>query len=322
MKKLRTLMIAATAGLMLTGCNKDDGADTAISHFPEDGVIRVTTNVNEAVLTRAGLTSTNLSNFWLKIVTGDGNVGYNYFEKITKNSSSGEWESANSMLWKDATTLTQMTAAVFGNHNFTDDEFVEGVNLTLPEDQSAENGSGIEAADLLVMRETTVNPASDLDNDGKVTITLSHALTKIDVTLTLGNEFAKSDLNKASDLTDFVVSSNGSFFFDAREGYVDADLDNGDVNVKAYRNSFTQAAQSVANYECIVVPSSQRKLTVSFKIGEKTYSWTSAEVQLEQGYKYAIALTVGNDAVTVAQDGITASPWTPQSDTPTNINTH
>ena len=315
-------MIAATAGLMLTGCNKDDGADTAISHFPEDGVIRVTTNVNEAVLTRAGLTSTNLSNFWLKIVTGDGNVGYNYFEKITKNSSSGEWESANSMLWKDATTLTQMTAAVFGNHNFTDDEFVEGVNLTLPEDQSAENGSGIEAADLLVMRETTVNPASDLDNDGKVTITLSHALTKIDVTLTLGNEFAKSDLNKASDLTDFVVSSNGSFFFDAREGYVDADLDNGDVNVKAYRNSFTQAAQSVANYECIVVPSSQRKLTVSFKIGEKTYSWTSAEVQLEQGYKYAIALTVGNDAVTVAQDGITASPWTPQSDTPTNINTH
>ncbi|MBR3712383.1 MAG: hypothetical protein IKM98_04200, partial [Bacteroidales bacterium] len=65
MKTLRTLMIAATAGLMLTGCNKDDGADTAISHFPEDGVIRVTTNVNEAVLTRAGLTSTNLSNFWL-----------------------------------------------------------------------------------------------------------------------------------------------------------------------------------------------------------------------------------------------------------------
>lgn len=314
-------MIAATAGLMLTGCNKDDGADTAISHFPEDGVIRVTTNVNEAVLTRAGLTSTNLSNFWLKIVTGDGNVGYNYFEKITKNSSSGEWESANSMLWKDATTPTQMTAAVFGDRNFTNDEFA-GVELTLPADQSAENGSGIEAADLLVMRETTVNPASDLGNDGKVTITLSHALTKIDVTLTLGNEFAKSGLNKETDLTDFTVSSKKGFLFDARHGDVLTDLDNDDVNVKAYRNSFTQAAQSVANYECIVVPYLQRKLTVSFKIGDKNYSWTSAEVQLKQGYKYAIALTVGADAVTVAQDGITASPWTPQSDTPTDINTH
>ena len=224
-------MIAATAGLMLTGCNKDDGADTAISHFPEDGVIRVTTNVNEAVLTRAGLTSTNLSNFWLKIVTGDGNVGYNYFEKITKNS--GEWESANSMLWKDATTLTQMTAAVFGNHNFTDAEFA-GVELTLPQDQSATGGTGIDAADLLVMKTTTVNPASDLDDDGKVTITLSHALTKIDVTLTLGNEFAKSDLNKETDLTDFVVSSKGSFYFDAREGFVYASADNDDVNVKAY----------------------------------------------------------------------------------------
>ena len=320
MKTLRTLMIAATAGLMLTGCNKDDGADTAISHFPEDGVIRVTTNVNEAVLTRAGLASNNLSNFWLKIVTGDGNVGYNYFKKIEKQSS-GEWESEQSMLWKDATTPTHMTAAVFGNHNFTDDEFAEGVNLTLPEDQSAENGSGIEAADLLVMRETTVNPASDLDNDGKVTITLSHALTKIDVTLTLGNEFAKSDLNKETDLTDFVVSSKGSFFFDARDGFVGA-LDNDDVNVKACRNSFTQDAKSVANYECIVVPSSHRKLTVSFKIGEEIYSWTSAEVQLKQGYKYAIALTVGDDAVTIAPNGITASPWAPQSDTPTDINTH
>lgn len=320
MKTLRTLMIAATAGLMLTGCNKDDGADTAISHFPEDGVIRVTTNVNEAVLTRAGLTSTNLSNFWLKIVTGDGNVGYNYFQKITKNSS-GEWESEHSMLWKDATTLTHMTAAVFGDRNFTDEEFAGGVELTLPADQSAENGTGIEAADLLAMRETTVNPASDLD-DGKVTITLRHALTKIDVTLTLGNEFAKSDLNKETDLTDFVVSSKGSFLFDARHGDVLAALDNADVNVKAYRNSFTKADQSVANYECIVVPYLQTKLTVSFKIGEKTYSWTSAEVQLEQGYKYAIALTVGADAVTITPDGITASPWTPQSDTPTNINTH
>lgn len=314
-------MIAATAGLMLTGCNKDDGADTAISHFPEDGVIRVTTNVNEAVLTRAGLTSNNVSNFWLKIVTGDGNGGYNYFEKITKNSSSGEWESANSMLWKDATTLTQMTAVVFGNRDFTDDEVAGGVNLTLPEDQSAENGSGIEAADLLVMRETTVNPASDLDNEGKVSITLSHALTKIDVTLTLGNEFEKSGLNKATDLTDFVVSSKGSFAFNAREGYV-ADLHDGDVNVKACRNSFVQAAKSVANYECIVVPYSNTKLTVSFKIGEKNYSWTSAEVPLEQGYKYAIALTVGDDVVTIAPNGITASPWTPQSGTPTDINTH
>ena len=317
-------MIAATAGLMLTGCNKDDGADTAISHFPEDGVIRVTTNVNEAVLTRAGLTSTNLSNFWLRIVTGDGNVGYNYFKKITKNSS-GEWESEQSMLWKDATTLTQMTAAVFGDHNFTDVEFAEGVDLTLPEDQSAENGSGIEAADLLVMKTTTVNPAEDLGNDGKVPITLRHALTKIDVTLTLGNEFAKSGLNKATDLTDFEVSSKGSFVFYAMEGDVLADQSNDDVKVKAYRNSFTEADQSVANYECIVVPYSQRKLTVSFKIGDKPYSWTSAEVQLVQGYKYAIALTVGADAVTVAQDGngITASPWTtPQSDTPTDINTH
>jgi hypothetical protein len=106
------------------------------------------------------------------------------------------------------------------------------------------------------------------------------------------------------------------------EGDVLAAQSNDDVKVKAYRNSFTEADQSVANYECIVVPYSQRKLTVSFKIGEKTYSWTSAEVQLVQGYKYAIALTVGSDAVTVAQDGITASPWTPQSDTQTNINTH
>lgn len=328
MKKLRTLMIAAAAGMLLASCNKDEGtAEPAfVSQFPEDGVIRVTTNVNEAILTRAGLTTDNLSNFYLNFETsGD---GYDYFQKITKDGD--EWKSESPMLWKDDRTPVSFSAAVFGDHEFTKDEFVGG-SLVLPEDQSAAEGAGINAADLLRMPSTIIfDPASETDHmttDGKLKIALNHALTKIDITLTLANEFQKADLNKAADLTDFTVGSYKNFSFSQDEdGYI-SPLGDETINVKAYRSSFTQGANSVAKYECIVVPTAQyihpkTKLAVSFKIGEKTYTWTSAEVTLEHGYKYAIELTAGSDAVTTtAPGGFTATPWT-GTDTPTNINTH
>jgi hypothetical protein len=153
-----------------------------------------------------------------------------------------------------------------------------------------------------------------------VTITLNHALTKIDITLTLNNEFAKSGLNKATDLTDFKVSSKSGFNFVATTGVVTAKSDT-KAKVTACRNSFVEGERSVANYECIVVPETA-KVTVVFSIGSTIYTWTSAEVQLQQGYKYAIALTVGDDVVTMAPDGITATPWTAQTGEPTSINTH
>lgn len=317
-------MIAATAGLMLTGCNKDDGADTAISHFPEDGVIRVTTNVNEAVLTRAGLTADNLQFFTLKIVTGDGSdAAYNYF-RVMNDYSAGEWTpypATPPMLWKDKNTPVSVSAAKYSSYEFTEADF-SGVSLDLPEDQSITAGLGVNQADLLVQRATTVNPATDLGNDGKISITLSHALSKIDVTLTLADEFAKNNLNNAADLTDFTISSKGSFQFTPVDGTVSVEPNAEAISVKAYQSSYTSGTTSVANYECIVVPEASTTLTVSFKIGDKTYTWTKSGVELKQGYKYDLALNVGSDAVTVANDGISASSWTGQSDTPTDINTH
>jgi hypothetical protein len=44
---------------------------------------------------------------------------------------------------------------------------------------------------------------------------------------------------------------------------------------------------------------------------------------LESGHRYAIALEVGDDSVTLAPDGITATPWNAEQESnPANLNTY
>ena len=187
----KSLLIAATASLMLSACNKDDGTDAAAtSHFPEDGIIRVTTSVNEAVLTRASLTTETVSHFWLNVTTGDGSdPNYNYVREIERQSADGEWKTkGDPMLWKDDKTSIQVTALQYGSAGFSDNHFTsQGRILTLIEDQSTQDK--LNNADLLIMKPTPVDPQNDLDGNGAIKVTLTHGLAKIDVTLTLNTQF-------------------------------------------------------------------------------------------------------------------------------------
>ena len=327
----KSLLIAATASLMLSACNKDDGSDAAAtSHFPEDGIIRVTTSVNEAVLTRASLTTETVSHFWLNVTTGDGSdPNYNYVREIEKKSDDGEWKTkGDPMLWKDDKTSIQVTALQYGSTVFLADHFTSaGRILTHIDDQSTQDK--LNNADLLIMKPTTVNPQNDLDENGAIKVTLTHGLTKIDVTLTLNTQFFKDHLFPA-DISDFTVTSYNKFCvspttstaFEYNEGSQST------IQVKAFQSAHTDAtaesSRSTATYECIVVPTTgTTTLTVRFAIGDKYYSWTSAETALASGHRYAIDLEVGDDAVTLAPDGITATPWNAEPESnPANLNTY
>lgn len=72
---------------------------------------------------------------------------------------------------------------------------------------------------------------------------------------------------------------------------------------------------SYATYEAIVVPQTiaAGALTVSFKIGTRSFSWTNTEaITLEQGKHYTLPLTVGYDTVTLNARAFTASSWEDQ----------
>ena len=329
----KSLLIAATASLMLSACNKDDGTDAAAtSHFPEDGIIRVTTSVNEAVLTRASLTTETVSHFWLNVTTGDGSdPTYNYVREIERQSDDGEWKTkGDPMLWKDDKTSIQVTALQYGSTWFRAEHFTSaGRVLFHIDDQSTQDK--LNNADLLIMKPTTVDPQTNLDENGAIKVTLTHGLAKIDVTLTLNTQFFKDNLSPA-DISDFTVTSYNRFLVNPTRPTAYAYLNDGAsiIHVKAFQSAHTDAtaesSRSTATYECIVVPTingTTTTLTVRFAIGDKYYSWTSAETALASGHRYAIALEVGDDAVTLAPDGITATPWNAEQESnPTNLNTY
>ena len=320
------LLLASAAILSLAACNKTV-TEPVQSQFPEDGVMRFTTNLVDptAVTTRASITGSDVNQngqqFQVKIVNPT-SATYSYFNTVQYDGS--EWRPINRMLWQNDTQAITVTAAYKQGKTFSDYEFVVGANLTVVADQSTE--AKLKQQDLLTMPTKNVNPQIDLVG-GKIAINFYHALTKLDVTLDLANEFYKVNpkLNNASDITEFTIKgTNAGYQFNAMET---ANENYGKVTVTAStpadilanQCAFTAATDadmhSHATYEAIVVPQqiAAGALTVSFKIGTRSFSWTNTEaITLEQGKHYTLPLTVGYDTVTTPARAFTVSSWEDQ----------
>ena len=331
--KIKNIFFAAAAAMALTACSSDDAIETVQqqSQFPEDGVIRFTTNLNDAAdaETRASITSSDVNQngqqFQVKIVNPT-SATYSYFNTV--QFASDEWMPVNRMLWQNDQQSITVTAAYKQGKTFTDGEFVNGASLTVAADQSTE--ALLKQQDLLTMPTKTIaNPSIEqtLLQNGKLVINFYHALAKLDVTLDLANEFYKvaPKLNNATDISDFTISgTNAGYQFNAMET---ANENYGTVavtastaaDILANQSAFTAATEtnqhSTATYESIVVPQTiaAGALTVSFKIGTRSFSWTNIEaITLEQGKHYTLPLTVGYDTVTLNAHAFSASPWEDQ----------
>lgn len=331
--RFKNIFFAAAAAMALTACSSDDAIETVQqkSQFPEDGVMRFTTNLvaPTTVTTRASITGSDVNQngqqFQVKIVN-PASATYSYFNTVQYNGT--EWRPVNRMLWQNDQQRIDVTAAYKQGKTFSDNEFVNGANLTVAADQSTE--AKLKQQDLLTMPTKTIaNPSIEqtLMQNGKLVINFYHALTKLDVTLDLANEFYKVDpkLNNASDITEFTIKgTNAGYQFKAMET---ANENYGKVTVTAStpadilanQCAFTAATDadmhSYATYEAIVVPQTIAKgaLTVSFKIGTRSFSWTNEEaITLEQGKHYTLPLTVGYDKVNAPARGFSVSSWEDQ----------
>lgn len=331
--RFKNIFFAAAAAMALTACSSDDAIETVQqkSQFPEDGVMRFTTNLVDPTIatTRASITGSDVNQngqqFQVKI-DNPASAMYSYFNTVQYNGT--EWKPVNRMLWQNDQQRITVTAAYKQGKTFSDNEFINGANLTVAADQSTE--AKLKQQDLLTMPTKTIsNPSQEqtLMQNGKLVINFYHALTKLDVTLDLANEFYKVDpkLNNASDITEFTISgTNAGYQFNAMET---ANENYGTVavtastpaDILASQASFTAASEtdmhSHATYEAIVVPQTiaAGQLTVSFKIGTRSFSWTNTEaITLEQGKHYTLPLTVGYDTVTLNARAFTASSWEDQ----------
>ena len=318
------------ATFALASCNKDDDSATpVVSQFPEDGVMRFTTNLVDpaTVLTRASITGSDVNatgqQFQVKIVN-PASATYSYFNTVQFDGT--EWTPVNRMLWQNDQQSITVTAAYKQGKAFSDYDFIVGANLTVAADQSTE--AKLKQQDLLTMPTKTIaNPSIEqtLMQNGKLVINFYHALTKLDVTLDLANEFYKANpkLNNATDITEFTIKgTNAGYNFQpmttASENYGKVTPATTPVaaDILANQCAFTAATEanqhSTATYESIVVPQTiaAGALTVSFKIGTRSFSWTNTEaITLEQGKHYTLPLTVGHDTVTLNARAFSVSSW-------------
>ena len=326
--KFKNIFFAAAAAMALTACSSDD-EQSFVSQFPEDGVMRFTTNLVDptAALTRASITGSDVNQngqqFQVKIVNPT-SATYSYFNTVQYDGS--EWTPINRMLWQNDQQSITVTAAYKQGKTFSDYDFIVGANLTVAADQSTE--AKLKQQDLLTMPTKTIaNPSIEetLMQNGKLVINFYHALSKLDVTLDLANEFYKVNpkLNNASDITEFTISgTNAGYQFEAMEtanenyGTVTAAATPVAADILANQCAFTAATDadmhSYATYESILVPQTiaAGQLTVSFKIGTRSFSWTNTQaITLEQGKHYTLPLTVGFDTVTAPARGFTVTSW-------------
>ena len=329
---IKNILFAAAAAMALTACQSDDEQQSFVSQFPEDGVMRFTTNLVDptAVTTRASITGSDVNQngqqFQVKIVNPT-SAQYSYFNTVQYNGT--EWTPVNRMLWQNDQQSITVTAAYKQDKTFSDYEFIVGADLTVAADQSTE--AKVKQEDLLTMPTKTIsNPSQEqtLMQNGKLVINFYHALAKLDVTLDLANEFYKVNpkLNNASDITEFTISgTNAGYQFNAMEtanenyGTVTAAATPVAADILANQCAFTAGTDadmhSHATYEAIVVPQTiaAGALTVSFKIGNRSFSWTNTQAfTLEQGKHYTLPLTVGYDTVTAPARAFTASAWKDQ----------
>ena len=325
--KIKNIFFAAAAAMALTACSSDD-EQSFVSQFPEDGVMRFTTNLVDPTIatTRASITGSDVNQngqqFQVKIVNPT-SATYSYFNTVQYDGT--EWTPINRMLWQNDQQSITVTAAYKQDKTFSDYDFIVGANLTVAADQSTE--AKLKQQDLLTMPTKTIaNPSIEetLMQNGKLVINFYHALAKLDVTLDLANEFYKVNpkLNNASDITEFTIKgTNAGYQFNAMEtanenyGTVTATAATA-ADILASQASFTAATDadmhSHATYEAIVVPQqiAAGALTVSFKIGTRSFSWTNTEaITLEQGKRYTLPLTVGSDVVTLNARAFSVSPW-------------
>lgn len=289
--KTKYLAFAALA-TMLASCSNDEDF-TPQADSLKDTPITVTAMVGE-LATRAGYDSNNLpARFYLKI---DQN-GTTYDRDALMKYESDEWVAYDAesnepitLLWEGSNGIT-VTAATF---SVTESGTSADINV-----ETAQNEEDKLVLSDHLFTSSTVNPSTE-----GISIVFDHIMAKIDLTITLGTEFDATD-NPITGVTFGGTKTACTYDYSDEESskwsFADDATATGITALEGtYTVPTTEVPNATAQYEVILVPQTiaAGTFTVTFKVGERVFSWTSANaVTLESGYKYTLNLTAGKDKV-------------------------
>lgn len=320
MKTIKNIFALVAFVLLVAACNKNEQlAPQDKNNFPEDGIIRVVTNVL-APQTRVSMTADNLTEFNMRIIN-ETNSDYSYHALMIK--SENEWKSnyqygsgnyyALNLLWQNKIQKVKV-AAVSGGFYIKKEAWNEGFNILLSTNQADE--ALVIGNDILHMKEIEVDPSKNLVN-GKIQVAFKHRLSKLNITVKMGTEFNKIEGGTANNLISNISVGNTytavlwKIIQDELSDYSNIKKITPWENTTAYKVGSGDTNQAEAKYECILIPqvlAANGSLYIEFTLKGKSYRWQSTEqIILNADTQYNLTLIVGNDVVTVA--GFSATPW-------------
>ena len=302
MKKL--LYIVALACTAAACSNSEQPAGGG---YPADGVVRISPSV-AAPLTRAGDgTEFRGSRLSLGLFYGN-NDKYNK-ASLWKKDADGNWNSSSQLLWKNAEDEVVVYAYVPDDGGSGYDQEIIAPSGGIPSDQSA----GLEDADWLWYSEKIVPETALVD--GKLNVKMNHALLKLTVNLSFGDEFGDT----APEIKE--VWLNGTM----QKVYVHYKYENGgQIAIPTSQSMDIKMHKAGDNrYEAIFYPYTGQKkdgkmLTVILADGRE-YTLTLAEdLAFEKssggktylgGCAYSMSAQVGKDKIEMADVSIVG--WQP-----------
>lgn len=274
---MKKIFYIIALGVGLAGCSNNEDELLSTGSFPEDHVIRIITEVNEP-LSRAGYDVTNLERFGLMIRNSE-NAAYNYHKQMVSSGNAWSTSDGQQMLWDaERTPVTMIAYAPYMSEAAPDASLA--VNA-LTNQTTEEN---VKSSDFLLMK-ATVDPEQDLTADGKLKISLSHAMSKLLIKITV-NGTTDAAMNKLGDMSINGAVVNGICDLSATVPIVVPAPDAVVATVAPYKGT--------ESCECILPPQKiVEGFSVNFSYDGKLYIWTAKEaIELEKGVEHTLTLNV------------------------------
>lgn len=312
--KTRFLTLAALVTIALAGCSKNE--DVAVNVLPEDGLIRVTAQVNN-LATRGGMDNENIDYFGLFITNSTNPTVTKYtYGNVAMIKEGGVWKSYQSdgttpwmMLWNKASETVSVVAY---------SPYMGGT--TIDNEMSSHVESNQSEADMmmhsdLLWAKSDVTPATPVTTNDifyeaatkLLTVQMNHKLSKLRINIKYGTELTQGGATPT--LGDVAVSgTRSSYTFDLNTGVVALNPAFADpTNITMFHET-TDGSNFDAICEAILVPQGAKfsvKITVNGEV--YVYTYPDASYTFESGKLYRLNLTVGKDVVTPGE--ITSSEW-------------
>ena len=244
------------------------------------------------IKTRAGYDTDNLpTQFYLTI--DQGGTEHNYNNVVMKNED-GKWVAYESDA-ADANKVDMHWAGSEGNITVKAATFsLAEASASLSAQTEQSTAEAIKSSDHLYYYSNAVTPSSD----GTISIPLDHVMSKLEVKVTLRNQYGGSGSNPITSAIVFGSATSATYTITEALKWNELSAASDITPCLSAYNSTNR----IATYEAILIPQEIATNTFGVKvtIGGKSYTWKSANpITLEGGKKYTLDLTLGKNELTL-----------------------